>query len=141
MKESSQVYRGACCPKCDWSKDRWTPNCANPNCECHTPQAISTERRFDCFDEDCGKCSICEYLAFIEYAEGCAPGGSTIERNPVIENYLKEKPLYLEQEKQRAVEEIVKKVEDIIAEFGDQGIECVSSILDDWFHGGVEVEY
>lgn len=24
-----------CCEKCDRSKDRWTPLCANPSCPCH----------------------------------------------------------------------------------------------------------
>lgn len=38
--------------------------------------------------------------------------------------------------------EIIKKVDDTIAEFGDQGIAAVSSILDEWFHfQGEEVEY
>lgn len=38
-------------------------------------------------------------------------------------------------------EDIIKRVEDTIAEFGDQGIECVAGILDEWFHGQREVEY
>lgn len=38
-------------------------------------------------------------------------------------------------------EQIIKKVEDTIAEFGDQGMECVAGILQESFHGQREVEY
>lgn len=46
-------------------------------------------KEFDCFGDGCGKCEVCEYLNFREMAEGCAPSGSTIERNEKIELYLK----------------------------------------------------
>ena len=38
-------------------------------------------------------------------------------------------------------ESIIKIVEDTIAEFGDQGIECVAGILEESFNGQKEVEY
>lgn len=31
-------------------------------------------------------------------------------------------------------ESIINKYDEVIAEFGDQGIEVVGSILDEWFH-------
>lgn len=37
--------------------------------------------------------------------------------------------------------EIIKDVEDTIAEFGDQGMECVAGILEESFHGQREVLY
>lgn len=48
---------------------------------------------------------------------------------------------FIESEKQKAVENLIAKVEDIIAEFGDQGMECVARILDEQFHGGRDVNY
>lgn len=38
-------------------------------------------------------------------------------------------------------EEVIERVESVIAEFGDQGIECVAGILDESFHGQKEVQY
>lgn len=48
-------------------------------------------KEFDCFEDGCGKCEVCEYLNFREMAENCAPSGSIIERNEKIERYLKRK--------------------------------------------------
>ena len=48
-------------------------------------------KRFDCDEEGCGVCEVCEYLSFREYAESCAPVGSHIERNLNIEAHLQAK--------------------------------------------------
>ncbi len=48
-------------------------------------------------------------------------------------------------EKERSYAEgekrIIKIVESTIDEFGDQGMACVSGILEEWFHGKPDVEY
>lgn len=38
-----------------------------------------------CGDWGCGECQVCRYLAFREWAGGCAPPGSTIYRNKTLE--------------------------------------------------------
>ena len=44
----------------------------------------------DCRGDGCGECEVCEYLDFIEYAVSCAPPGmSVIERDPLMEAYIK----------------------------------------------------
>ena len=50
-----------------------------------------TKSNFDCLGEGCGECEVCKYLSFLDWASEVAPSGSTIERNPKIEKYLKEK--------------------------------------------------
>lgn len=42
----------------------------------------------------------------------------------------------LKEERARAWKEAGAKVEDVFAEFGDQGIECVAGILNETFYGG-----
>jgi hypothetical protein len=69
-------------------------------------ETIEPDTVFDCFDEACEECTVCKYLNFREWAEGCAPSGSTIERNPLIEDYLKRKATNLHQELQKATDEL-----------------------------------
>jgi hypothetical protein len=40
-------------------------------------------------DNHCGKCRVCKYLAFREWAENVAPQGSTIERDEVVDKFIK----------------------------------------------------
>lgn len=66
-------------------------------------------KEFDCFEDGCGKCEVCEYLNFRETAENCAPSGSTIERNEKIERYLKRKDeeinLAVSKEREKKIDE------------------------------------
>ena len=48
---------------------------------------------FDCGEEGCGECEVCKHLDFLDWAYSVAPAGSTIERKPEIDKYLKEKSL------------------------------------------------
>lgn len=45
--------------------------------------------KFDCEQDGCGECVVCKYLDFLDRAQAVAPMNSTIERNPLIEKYLK----------------------------------------------------
>ena len=45
----------------------------------------------DCGSDGCGVCEVCIYLAFIEWASSVDCEGATIERNPEMEKYLKDK--------------------------------------------------
>jgi hypothetical protein len=46
----------------------------------------------DCYPKPC---RVCKYLDFREWAEGCAPPGSTIERDELVETFIKTiLPLY-----------------------------------------------
>lgn len=48
----------------------------------------------------------------------------------------------IKQAEARGRAEIIKKYDEIVGEFGDQGLEVVGPILDEWFHNpGREVEY
>jgi hypothetical protein len=38
-----------------------------------------------CGDYGCGECQVCRYVNFREWAEGCAPAGSTIYRDRTLE--------------------------------------------------------
>lgn len=51
---------------------------------------MKKEILFDCKQEGCGKCRVCKYLDFKEYAESVAPPGSYISSDREIETYLKE---------------------------------------------------
>lgn len=86
-------------------------------------QQRERERRFDCFDEGCGECEVCRYLNFREWAEGCAPAGSTIERNERIETYLKDKEQARKEERERMREKVFKlrTKEESISEFLERG--------------------
>ena len=39
----------------------------------------------NCDGDGCGECDVCRYLEFLDWAQGCAPPESSIQRNPVIE--------------------------------------------------------
>lgn len=49
---------------------------------------------FDCFNEGCGECEICEYLDFLDKASSTAPDGSTIEYNEKLDDYIKRQDKY-----------------------------------------------
>ena len=66
------------------------------------------EKVFDCFNEDCEECSVCKYLNFREWAESVAPSGSIIERNSLIEDYLKRKEIALTQTHNNALQEAME---------------------------------
>ena len=85
--------------------------------------------RFDCFDEGCGECEVCKYLNFLEWAEGCAPAGSTIERNEKIEEYLKSKEKHEKSEVSRSVREREEQIVKLVSsrkslQKKDYGHEC-----------------
>ena len=65
---------------------------------------------FDCFEDGCGECEVCEYLSFREWAEGCAPAGSVIERSEIIEDYLKRKDVHTTTAMQRAYKQALDGV-------------------------------
>lgn len=44
--------------------------------------------KFDCGQDGCGECKLCEYLSFLDYANSVAPSGSTIQYDEFIDNYL-----------------------------------------------------
>lgn len=69
-------------------------------------EAVEPDKVFDCFNDGCDECTVCKYLNFREWAEGCAPAGSSIERNHLVEDYLKRKATTLHQELQKAREDI-----------------------------------
>ena len=73
-----------------------------PNTEEELEETVEPDKVFDCFDEGCEECTVCKYLNFREWAEGCAPAGSSIERNQLVDDYLKRK----HQQLQKAQEEL-----------------------------------
>ena len=47
----------------------------------------------DCGEEGCGKCDVCKYLAFLEWASSVATEDMTIQRDADMEAYLLTKEL------------------------------------------------
>jgi len=47
------------------------------------------EQRFDCGDEGCTECRVCEYLEFLEHGYSLGPEVS-VERDPKMDEYLRE---------------------------------------------------
>lgn len=54
---------------------------------------------------------------------------------------LRDVVLFAESCADERADSIIRSVESTIAEFGDQGIELVASILQESFHGKREIEY
>ena len=45
----------------------------------------------DCDGDGCGECDVCKYLSYHEWVDSVAPAGSSRERNPELDKYIKEK--------------------------------------------------
>ena len=75
---------------------------------------------------------------FITAIERKTTSGISPLMKGLIRTYM---PKALTKAKEKGAKGVVKQVEDTIAEFGEQGMECVASILEESFHGKREVEY
>ena len=57
-----------------------------------TNKFMKEKKKYDCGNEGCGECEICEYLDFLEYTEAVGkPSGTIIERHEKNDKYLYEK--------------------------------------------------
>lgn len=74
-------------------------------------------------------------------AENYVEKGWTAVTAEIITQLLASRDAYWKERVKEARSGVIKTVEDTIAEFGDQGMECVAGILQESFHGQKNVEY